>query len=155
ACFGCVTPKIVSSLPRFGIRGAPWRTRNPFSPSIFPSAPARGLATVLLHGSVGGLRPMIKLLRPRILASLATSAMLVGVACSGTDVASRGENLDREEKVGSVAVSLDVGGGIIVNSASYTVTGPGSFSRTGSIDLSHSTMLSTIIAGLPAGIGYT
>jgi hypothetical protein len=64
------------------------------------------------------------------------------------------ENVDRGEDVGTVAMNLDLPGGVIVTSASYSVTGPGSFSRTGTIDLSHSTMLTAIIAGLPAGNGY-
>jgi hypothetical protein len=97
---------------------------------------------------------MTKLLRPRSLVTLAATALLVGAACSGPAVGNGAENLNREGDVGTVAMNLDLGGGVLVNSASYNITGPGSFTRSGTIDLSHSTTLSAIIAGLPAGNGY-
>jgi hypothetical protein len=48
-----------------------------------------------------------------------------------------------------------VGGGITINSASYTIVGPNAFSKTGSIDLSSATALSATIGGIPAGNGYS
>src|SRR5262249_3968989 len=41
------------------------------------------------------------------------------------------------------------------NSASFTITGPGSFTRTGTIDVSHSATISATIPAIPAGTGYS
>lgn len=58
-------------------------------------------------------------------------------------------------EVGSLGVNLHIGSGIVVDTASYTVTGPGSFMKTGSIDLGATEKLSVTIGGLPAGTGYS
>jgi hypothetical protein len=50
---------------------------------------------------------------------------------------------------------LDVGGGVVINSVSYTIIGPNGFSKTGSIDLSAATAFSATIGGIPAGNGYS
>jgi hypothetical protein len=55
---------------------------------------------------------------------------------------------------GSVSLALQVGNGTTINSATYVISGPNSFSRMGTIDLSSSTTLSATIGGLPAGTGY-
>ena len=41
-----------------------------------------------------------------------------------------------------------------IKTASYTITGPNGFSKTGSIDVSMSNTLSATIPGIPAGAGY-
>ena len=58
------------------------------------------------------------------------------------------------EEVGAVSADLDVGG-VNINSASYSITGPNGFSKSGSIDLSSAAALSATIGGLPAGTGYS
>ncbi|HKY40294.1 MAG TPA: PKD domain-containing protein [Polyangiaceae bacterium] len=60
-----------------------------------------------------------------------------------------------EETAGAVDLALQLGNGTILNSASYTITGPGGFSKTGSIDVSRSNRLSARISGLPAGTGFS
>jgi phospholipase C len=42
-----------------------------------------------------------------------------------------------------------------LDQVSYTIAGPGGFNKTGTLDVSHSTMVSGTITGLPAGSGYT
>ena len=59
-----------------------------------------------------------------------------------------------QDSVGSMSFALSVGPGITLPSASYTITGPNAFSRTGTINLASSTTLSALISGLPAGMGY-
>jgi len=58
------------------------------------------------------------------------------------------------ESVGSVGLDLQLGGATI-NSATFTITGPNGFSKTGSIDVSKSTKLSATIGGIPAGVGFS
>src|SRR5437763_17195674 len=55
---------------------------------------------------------------------------------------------------GSLSLALQLAGGGTVNSASYSITGPGGFSRTGTINVSASQTLTAVIAGLPVGLGY-
>ena len=58
------------------------------------------------------------------------------------------------DNVGSVGLVL-AGGGATLSSATYTITGPGSFSKTGTVDLTSATSLSFVVGGIPAGSGYT
>jgi phospholipase C len=54
---------------------------------------------------------------------------------------------------GSVNIAL-VQGGVTINTVSYTISGNG-FSKMGTIDVSHSSALATVIGGIPAGSGYS
>ena len=56
--------------------------------------------------------------------------------------------------VGSVDIAV-VQGGVTLTSVSYTITGPNSFTKTGTIDVASSSTVSAVIGGLPAGNGYT
>jgi hypothetical protein len=60
-----------------------------------------------------------------------------------------------EESAGSVGLALQLASGTTINSASYTITGPNGFTKTGSINLTAATKLSATIGGLPAGTGYS
>src|SRR5205085_12285392 len=62
---------------------------------------------------------------------------------------------ESQESVGSVGLELQVAAGATINSASYTITGPNGFSKTGTIDVSATTKLTATIGGLPAGAGYS
>ena len=57
--------------------------------------------------------------------------------------------------VGGVGLALSLAPGVTVLSASYSITEPNGFSKTGTIDVAHSTTLSAFIGGLPAAAGYT
>ena len=76
---------------------------------------------------------------------------LSGIGCSprGTD-ASAVQNV----RTGGATIALQIPGGLTVNTVTYSITGPAGFSTSGSIDVSHSTTVSTVIGGLPAGNGY-
>src|SRR5262249_39113263 len=52
-------------------------------------------------------------------------------------------------------LSLTLAPGQSVSSASYVITGPGGFSKAGTIDVSQSATLSATIAAIPAGVGFS
>jgi 5'-nucleotidase len=59
------------------------------------------------------------------------------------------------ERAGDLALGLSLAPGVTLASASYTITGPSAFTKTGSIDLQQSSKLVATVAGLPAASGYT
>jgi hypothetical protein len=59
------------------------------------------------------------------------------------------------ENIGVIGLKLSLGGGVTLNSQSYTIIGPSGFSKTGSIDLSAAASDSITIGGIPAGNGYS
>src|SRR3954462_12870560 len=89
-----------------------------------------------------------RLLRSLIVVALGTVATLSS-GCS-TDFKSVAKS-----DAGSIGLSLQIAPGTTLNSLSYTIPGPRSFSRAGTIDLSHSTIVTTIIGNLPAGSGFS
>jgi hypothetical protein len=79
------------------------------------------------------------------LLGLAVLASIGAVACSGTT---------RSDDVGSVSVAVQLANGSVLNTVAYAITGPAMFSKTGNVDVSGSTMVSTLVGGIPAGTGY-
>lgn len=67
---------------------------------------------------------------------------------TGTDAAQ--SDSDRN---GEIGLALQLQSGVTVNTVSYTINGPGTFSKTGSIDVSNSSTISTVISAIPAGTG--
>jgi len=59
------------------------------------------------------------------------------------------------EHAGEGSLSLQLASGSTLTSVSYTIIGPASFSKTGSIDVSNSSTISGLIGGIPAGNGFT
>ncbi|MES1164161.1 MAG: acid phosphatase, partial [Verrucomicrobiota bacterium] len=55
---------------------------------------------------------------------------------------------------GSVGVALQIAGGQTINTVTYQITGPNSFSKSGTIDVSHSSAVSAVISPPPVGTGY-
>ncbi|HVR64537.1 MAG TPA: metallophosphoesterase [Polyangia bacterium] len=92
---------------------------------------------------------------PRIISALVGTVMAAVAACSPADPGSPTGAADPTANVGSIKAALDLGPGLSIATVTYTIVGPGGFSRTGAIDVSHSTTLSALISGIPAGIGYT
>jgi hypothetical protein len=91
----------------------------------------------------------------KLLTGLALIAPLASLsACSdksthnGSDTA--GTDSDRP---GEIGLALQLQSGITINTVAYTITGPGTFTKTGSIDVSNSTTISTVIGAVPAGTG--
>jgi phospholipase C len=87
--------------------------------------------------------------RASLLTILSSAAFVVG-SCGGE----RSPSTTNNTATGSVGIAL-VQGGVTINTVSYTINGPNGFTKSGTIDVSHSTALSTIIGGLPAGSGYS
>ena len=77
---------------------------------------------------------------------------LSGIACSPRGT---GSAVVQNDGTGSATIALQVPGGLTINTVTYSITGPAGFSQSGSIDVSHSTTVSTVIGGLPAGDGYS
>src|SRR6478736_4631317 len=82
-------------------------------------------------------------------AALSTSAVLI--ACS----ADRSQSVPAAETRGDVAFELQAASGVTLNTVSYTIIGPASFSKSGSFDVSQSSKIGALIGPLPVGVGYT
>ena len=101
--------------------------------------------------------------RVSFLTFLATAASGALSACYDNDAApaptpSRSSAVTgqaQQQGVGSLGIDLVVVGDVGVASASYTITGPGSYTKTGTIDASSSSTLSAQIGGIPAATGYS
>ncbi|HEY0467914.1 MAG TPA: hypothetical protein VGC79_27130, partial [Polyangiaceae bacterium] len=85
------------------------------------------------------------------LAAAALSASAVLIACS----ADQSPLIRASNGLGSVDFALQLAPGVTLNSVSYTILGPGSFSKSGSFDLSQSSQIGALIGPLPAGLGYS
>ena len=66
-----------------------------------------------------------------------------------------GASSKRVGDMGSVQMALDVSSGLTLDTISYVINGPGSFTKMGSIDVSHSSTISADISPLPPGMGFT
>jgi hypothetical protein len=75
---------------------------------------------------------------------------MTGCSSHGVD----GSAVVANDSTGRASFALQLAPNVTVNSASYTITGPNGFSKSGSVDVSHSTTLTVTIGGLPAGTGY-
>lgn len=81
-----------------------------------------------------------------LLGALALVSTAAAVGCS--------QNNQQAGDTGSVALALQAAPGVTINVVSYTISGPSSFSKNGTIDVSHSSTISATIGGLPAGSGF-
>jgi len=93
--------------------------------------------------------------RVSILALGAASVCASVVACSSSDSPSTVASGEDAERVGALGLKLQIAPGLTLNAVSYVITGPGGFTKNGSIDLSGSSTLSATIGGIPAGNGYS
>jgi phospholipase C len=85
------------------------------------------------------------------IAILSTLVYIAGTGCSGTTTPSSSKG---DTTGGSIGLLL-AGGTVNLSTLSYSITGPGGFTKTGSVDVSSSTTASVVIGGLPAGTGFT
>jgi hypothetical protein len=65
-----------------------------------------------------------------------------------------GAAIESDGSMGEIGLALQLPGGTTIQTASFAITGPRGFSRTGNIDVSASTKLTALIGGIPAGNGY-
>src|SRR6478609_11265815 len=86
-----------------------------------------------------------------LLASMGLTTGLSVFGCSAADSISTPQVAC--EQVGSVGLALQAGG-VALRSISYTIINTG-FSKSGTIDVTNSTQISTVIGGIPAGNGYS
>jgi len=72
----------------------------------------------------------------------------------GAGQTSNAPSVESHDGTGSISLALQVAGGSSINSASYSITGPNGFTKTGVIDVSSSSKLTAVLSGLPAGAGF-
>src|ERR1051325_3258400 len=65
-----------------------------------------------------------------------------------------GPGVTANDDSGAVVASLQLAPGLTVDAASYTINGPGGFTKTGTINVANSSTLTATIPGLPAGKGF-
>jgi 5'-nucleotidase len=58
------------------------------------------------------------------------------------------------EHAGEGSLDLQLASGSTLTSVNYTIIGPASFSKTGSLDVSNSTTISGLVGGIPTGTNY-
>jgi hypothetical protein len=85
-----------------------------------------------------------------VLALAGASAAFAG--CSGESPSTGNSALNAE--VGNLGVALTLAPGETILGATYTISNPNGFSKSGPIDVSHSSTLSAVIGGIPVGSGY-
>src|SRR5262245_66675096 len=76
-----------------------------------------------------------------------SALVLATGACMGPPGAPR-------EDTGTLSASLQLTPSTSLNTANYAISGPNAFSRSGSVDVSHSQTISFTVGGIPAGNGY-
>lgn len=76
------------------------------------------------------------------------------VAGCGSDGAGSSGGSVADENVGSLGLALTLPGGSILNSVGYTITGPGGYASAGTVNVSNSSTISTLLP-LPAGGPYS
>jgi Calcineurin-like phosphoesterase len=97
------------------------------------------------------VKPALKIARGARSLTVAAVLILGLGACSGG--ATTGGGSARND-LGAVGFALALVPGETLESASYTINGPGGFSKTGTVNLANSASVSTTIGGLPASSGY-
>jgi hypothetical protein len=85
--------------------------------------------------------------------ALAATVLLSLAGCG--NAAESASSSEGSETTGVIGLNLNLGGGVVLDSQSYTIIGPNGFSKSGSLDLSAATKYSATIGGIPAGNGFS
>jgi phospholipase C len=93
-------------------------------------------------------------MRTSIVNTILLGSLVASWALGGCSSAETPASSESAETSGTVGLELQLGAGIAIDSVSYTVVGPNSFSKTGTINVKDSSKVSAIISGLPFGAGY-
>jgi hypothetical protein len=80
---------------------------------------------------------------------------LTGLAACGTQNGKGDPTAAGDETVGTIDLELQLANGNTLASATYTITGPNGFARTGSINIEDATRISALIGAIPPGTGYS
>lgn len=83
-----------------------------------------------------------------LIAYIGVSTALYG--CGGAPEVSNPD----PDSIGSIGLDLEVGGATL-DLVNYAIVGPGAYSKSGTLNVSNSTVLSAILSGLPVGTGYS
>ena len=94
-------------------------------------------------------------MRISIVNSILLGSLVATWALGGCSSAEAPGSSESSEQSGTVGLELELGAGVAIDSVSYTVVGPNSFSKTGTINVKDSLKVSAIISGLPFGAGYS
>ena len=86
-----------------------------------------------------------------LLASLGLTTGWSIVGCSAVDTTAN--RPDARDEAGSIGLALQTGG-VTLNSVSFTIIGTG-YTKSGTINLTNSSVLSAVIGGIPVGTGYS
>jgi hypothetical protein len=82
---------------------------------------------------------------------LSNRAGLLAAACAALAMGCSG---NPQRSGGDIGLELQVPGGLTLNTVQFDIAGPASFSRSGVVDVSHSSVISFTVGGIPAGAGY-
>jgi hypothetical protein len=124
----------------------PVPTTTPPPPAVpVPRAATWALGALLL--ALGGRRVRRAVGRSTIV--LAAAATL---AATGCDAGPTSQNQDADP--GAVSMALELAPGSSLNAVDYQISGPGSFMKSGTLDVSHSATLSASFSPLPPGTGF-
>ena len=99
----------------------------------------------------------MNLQRKLMTSAVVSTALALGVAFLAAGCSDGGAQPGNPsgEQLGEGSLALQLTPNAQLTSASYTITGPNNYSKTGSIDVSQSSKISATIGGIPAGAGYT
>jgi hypothetical protein len=96
---------------------------------------------------------MARILKNKGFTALLAACLAVATS-GGSSVAESATGAD-EQSASSIGLELQVGAGLTLTAVSYTIVGSGGFTKSGTLDVSNSTVISGVISGLPVGAGYT
>src|SRR5260370_3741142 len=85
---------------------------------------------------------------------LALGFCFTSVTGCSSQVDGTNPSVANEEATGSVNLALQLGDGRAINSASFTITRPNGFTRSGSIHVSHSATPRALIGAIPPRMGF-
>jgi hypothetical protein len=85
---------------------------------------------------------------------LVFTALSIAVLATGCDGNRAATATALGDRTGTVGLAVQVAPGVTLSTVSYTITGPNSFTQSGSINVSDSPTISTLVGGIPASSGY-
>jgi hypothetical protein len=126
---------------------------GPPPPPVVPVPRSATLALGALLLALGWRRARRAATRsPIVLLALAATGSL-SLAVAGCDAGTDAPSASSSD-IGAVTMALDISPGTTLNAVDYLITGPGTFMKAGTIDVSLSSMISTVISPLPPGAGF-
>jgi hypothetical protein len=98
---------------------------------------------------------MNRAIRQWALVVTAAMSMLGAAGCDGDTPPQTVDTKAGNESVGTIGLDLALASGAVINTVSYTITGPGGYTKTGSLDVRNSSAIQGLIGGIPSGAGYS